>query len=122
MKNAVAKKQMCMLLIGDLEYWIDEEKIPLVQKDLHKPEPKFIQIGRESISKGQVIGLFEPETVEDRKRLKLGQWKCQKGTWHDRGQKCECVMQTKKNIGFVEGIGKIEYETDAKPRLPYRDN
>jgi hypothetical protein len=111
MSKEITVEQVCILLIGGLEYWIDIDKREMVQKEISKPEPKFIEVEGDLINKGQVTGIFSADRMEEQKRLKLGQWKCQQGTWHDRGQKCECSKKKYKKTRYVNGK-KIEYTSD----------
>jgi len=35
-------------------------------------------------------GIYDSKNIEDDLRRKNGQWKCEYGTWHDKGQECGC--------------------------------
>tara|TARA_B100000508_G_scaffold125777_1_gene109942 strand:+ start:572 stop:922 length:351 start_codon:yes stop_codon:yes gene_type:complete len=114
MSQEITTQQVCVLIIGGLEFWIPAEKKEMVNTEINKPEPRFIEIRGETINKGQIVGIFSPDTMEDQKRLKLGQWKCQKGVWHDRNQKCTCSPKKYKKTAYVGGK-KITYESDIPP-------
>ncbi len=37
-------------------------------------------------------GIYNAEVVEDELRRKQGQWKCEYGNWHEKGQECGCAI------------------------------
>lgn len=97
--NEVAKLQHCILLRGGLEVWVDDEKVEMVVGLLESQ--KFIRLDGVLFNTSEVVGIYPPDRMEDYKRHKQGQWKCQKGTWHDRGEKCTCRKVIGVRKGFV---------------------
>lgn len=86
--NEIAKKQRCLLLRQDIEIWIDEDKAEKIDIYLQNHKQGFAKIEGRTINLIEVVGLFYPEDLEDRKRRKLGQWKCKYGKWHGKNEYC----------------------------------
>lgn len=98
MQTEIAKKQKCLLIMGGIEIWLEEDQSRKLSI-LLAPEnavnlPKFILIGKGDdervVQTSTITGIFLPLDLEDLKRRKNGQWKCEYGEWHNRGENCEC--------------------------------
>ena len=100
MTNELAVKQMCLYLRNGVEIWIDESKATLLSEDLIREQSrKFIKIEEQLINIVEIVGIFKPLAIEELKRRKTGQWKCNKGTWHIKSDEyCDCRNVVKKNI------------------------
>lgn len=105
--NEIAKRQMCLLIRGNLEIWIDEDRADKVKMAMKID--KYVEINGSTIATFDITGILTPEHMEEKTRRANGQYKCSKGNWHDKGQKCECRQTKGLKKGFVEGIGEIEY-------------
>ena len=55
----------------------------------------FIKINDEGINTAEIVGWFTLKTMEDYAKRKNGQFKCQYGTWHQRGDVCNCAENVK---------------------------
>lgn len=106
----IQKPKRCVLIRGEVELWVDEEKVAAVEQALADSSKRYIRINGQLINTFEVVGIFTPEVVEERLRRKNGQWKCQKNQWHDRGQQCHCREYKETVKAYVEGIGEIEYK------------
>lgn len=90
MATEITKKQMCIQTRSGIELWINEE-------DAHKAFASLNGAGRFVVLEGRmlnaadVVGIFKPEDMDGATRRKNGQWKCNGGQWHDRGEKCTCA-------------------------------
>jgi hypothetical protein len=94
----------CVLLREGIEIWINEKKAEKL-KDvlLILDENKFVDINNSLINTFSIVGVFTAEEMEDRTRRKNGQWKDNKGNWHDKGEKvCKCgnVIPYGKQCGY----------------------
>lgn len=87
----LTKNLKCISLRNGLELWLEDEYISLL-KDvlLNATQSKFIEIGDQIINTADITGVFTPATMAEHTKRKNGQWQCNKGTWHDKGSKCEC--------------------------------
>ncbi len=71
------------------EIWVEEERInTLIDNLMVLQENKFIKVGEEIINTADIIGILSAKTMEEITRRKNGQWKCQYGYWHERGEEC----------------------------------
>lgn len=92
MTNQLSKQQRCLYVRVGIQVWIDEDKSQKIQADLSGKESKgMVMVEGRLINLADVVGIFTPQDIEDLTRRKNGQWKCEKGVWHDRGEKCECL-------------------------------
>lgn len=88
--NEIAQNLRCVLLRNGIEIWVDEERAKNVANALN--ESKYFILEGSLISPHEISGVLTPVHMEEYKRHKEGQWKCNKNTWHDRGQKCNCHL------------------------------
>lgn len=101
----------CVLLSGGLEIWIEADRADKLTEALKTGNaPKFISLEGNLINTFEIKGVFSPPYMEDLHRRKNGQWKCQKGTWHDKNKICECPDYKETVTAFVEGVGEIKYK------------
>lgn len=108
--KSLAKSQVCVLIRGDVELWIDSDRQPQLHEALADKNKKFLTINGQTVNANEIIGVFTSEYIEERTRRKNGQWKCQKNHWHDRGKQCECIEYTQTVEAYVDGVGKITYK------------
>ena len=101
----------CVLVRGGLEIWIDATKADALYEAIKSPTaPKYIKIEGQVINTFEVIGILTPDAMEDKQRRKNGQWKCNKNTWHEKGQICSCVERKETVTAWVEGVGEVKYK------------
>lgn len=104
-------QRKCVLIRSGLELWIEVERADKLIQALRQPDlPRFINIDNQLVNTYEIEGVFTPSAIEERTRRKNGQWKCAKGTWHDRSQKCECREYRETVTAHVEGVGEITYK------------
>lgn len=93
----LAKNLYCVQMRSGVEIWIEQEKVSKLQNVLTSlREHKFLFFNDQTINTADVVGVFKAETMEAYIRRRNGQWICKEGTWHERGQKCECVNENKQ--------------------------
>ena len=91
MQTEIANKQKCIFIRNGIEIWIDEKKANVIETDLLRGiSNNFIKAGDRIINVKEVVGIFSPEDLDDLKRRKNGQWKCEFSVWHQRGEHCNC--------------------------------
>lgn len=101
----------CVLVRGGLEIWIDASKADNLYEAIKSPQaPKYIKVEGQVINTFEIIGIMTADAMEEKQRRKNGQWKCLKGTWHEKGNVCECREYRDTVKAFVEGVGEIEYK------------
>lgn len=88
--NLPAEREMCVVIRGNIEFWVSKDRADRLEKALKSPTlPRFIQIGDQHVNTYEIVGIFTPEAIEEKRRRANGQWTCQWGKWHERGQVCE---------------------------------
>jgi hypothetical protein len=109
MTNQIAVPQVCVLIRGGVELWISVERQPELIAALNERDRRFLKINGQMVNVLEVIGVFTPEHMDERTRRKNGQWRCEKGHWHDRGQPCHCPDYTEEVVAHVDGVGEVRY-------------
>jgi hypothetical protein len=94
MTTNLVKEQVCLYLRNGIEIWVDKDKAKDFSKDLIDGLKAFVYIEKRLVNTVDIVGIFQPDDLEDLKRRKNGQWKCDKGAWHDRGEYCGCGIQS----------------------------
>jgi hypothetical protein len=87
--NELSKNLKCICLRNNIEIWLEADKLEPFISAIEKN--KFVRIENQVINTADVVGIFEPATMENLTRRKNGQWKCEFGIWHEKGQRCECA-------------------------------
>lgn len=89
---SLTKKQMVICLRNSLEIYIDAEIAETLMDDLHSGRIKgFIKIAGRMLNVVDISAVVPPEDMIDLSKRRNGQWRCDKGVWHDRGTKCDCI-------------------------------
>lgn len=91
MKNEISNNLMCILINGNIELWVEDKRLePLKKLLLSENCPQFFYYEGRLINKNSITAILNPQDMEERTRRKNGEWACQMGSWHARGQLCEC--------------------------------
>lgn len=114
----LTKKLMCISMRNGIDKWIEEERVINLKAFLKNNGKGFVEIGNEMINTADVVGIFEAKTLEDLTRKKNGEWKCQHGAWHTRGQECECTPPQSNE--YIEKI-VAENKTRKAPTKSIRE-
>ncbi len=89
--NEISKKLYCVVIRNGIEIWVDESfaerlKFALAKLSGHS----FVPFENRILNTADITGVFTAEDMEEYRRRKNGQWKCNKGKWHDKADHCEC--------------------------------
>lgn len=95
-----------------IEIWIDGEKAKILEERLSNLEKHvFFTYENRVINTADISGLFTAQDMADQEKRKNGQWKCERGNWHDKKAKCECrEVRTCAKCGKVEPSFWMEVE------------
>ena len=89
MTNEIQNKMLCVLMKSKVEIWVDEAKgQKLMDLLMAKTKIQFLQLGDEAINVNCIEGVFSPDTMATMKRNKKGDWQCEYGYFHEKGQEC----------------------------------
>jgi hypothetical protein len=95
MTNEIAPGMMVIVLRNNIKIWVLEEKADQIGQDLIGEDRKLVKkIEGRYINTADVVGIFKPMDIDAQTKDKSGEWKCKKGNWHGRGEKCECAQST----------------------------
>lgn len=131
MEKGLAKKQMCIQTRSGIELWINEEDSQKAFAALNGTG-RFVILEGRMLNAADVVGIFKPEDMDSATRRKNGQWKCNGGQWHDKGEKCMCptIEQQKrakmrddaaKNCKICEGKRFVFTESGASAYCECQD-
>jgi hypothetical protein len=89
MNTEMSKNLVCILMREGVEIWIEAEKLEPLMGMLETK--RFIKIEGRIINTADISGIYPAGDMENLTRRKNGQWKDQKGIWHDKGERvCKC--------------------------------
>jgi len=89
-QKALTSKELCLQMRSGLKIWLDNTKAKELQNILTKTDRHlFINLNGETINTADLSGIFKPETIAELTRRKNGEWKCDLGYWHNKGEKCD---------------------------------
>lgn len=101
----------CVIIRGGIELWIDTDRADRLAEALKSASaPKFIDVDGQYVNTFEILGIFTAASIEEKNRRRNGQWKCNKGNWHEKAQGCGCPTYTETVKAYVEGVGEIEYK------------
>jgi hypothetical protein len=88
---------MVVRMKSGIEIWVDSEKATKVMEYLQSQKTGFGMVENRLINLVEIEGIFNPVDLEDLKRTKLGQRKCNYGNWHGKDENCECGRNMQPN-------------------------
>jgi hypothetical protein len=87
MKREITDKVFVVTLRGNYRCWInDKQKIALEQALL--AGKKFIKVDEYFFNSGDISFILPAPEIDREERIKRGDWKCQYGYWHTKGEEC----------------------------------
>lgn len=90
MTTDIAKKQMCIFMRNGIEIWIDEDKAEQISADLIKSTVSMARIEGRILNFKDIVGIFNPQDLEELHRRNRGEWKCKFKNWHGKNDVCFC--------------------------------
>jgi hypothetical protein len=91
MSNEVSVNLMCVQMRSGVEVWLEAEKAKALQVMLtSQTSHRFINYEGQSFNTADLVGVFTAATMEATTHRKNGQWQCNFGKWHGRGEDCSC--------------------------------
>lgn len=81
-----------------VEIWVEYDKAEKLQTVLNGIKTStFVHFNDETINSADIVGIFKAWTMIEYTKRKNGNWKCDQGNWHEKGEKCNCVDKVTKN-------------------------
>ncbi len=112
MTTDVSKNLFCIVLRGGMEVWLEQDRATALQDVLQRiTSSKFIMVDDQTLNTADITGVFKAATMADATRRKNGQWSCQHGGWHDKGEQCGCIAKDEaaliaKRMEAIKACGK----------------
>ena len=88
--NEISNKTYVIKMSDGTLIYISQEQADNLKQILQSENKTFIDVEGQAISTRYINGIFTAEVIDSEIRRKNGQWKCEYGTWHDKGQQCGC--------------------------------
>jgi len=92
-KTIVAREQRCIIMRNGSEIWIPKDKADQLQNALINGDRGFVKLTDSNdrvINMVDITEFLSPDQMNERARIKAGEWKCDRGNWHKKNQSCEC--------------------------------
>lgn len=87
----VKQTMKCLLQRDGMEIWLEESKADKLDAYLNSGDvTRFIKVEGQTVNVADITGIYDEEKMIDRTRRKNGEWTCDKGNWHKRGEQCGC--------------------------------
>lgn len=96
MSTKLTDKNYCIMMMGGYKIYVNEKGFEDFKAAL-KGGAKFIEIGKKMINTSSVMMATHASDVERTEREKKGDWKCEHGEWHRRGEECAHGLLKKIN-------------------------
>jgi len=114
--NLPALQERCVIIRGGIEFWVSQESATKLERALKSPTlPRFIEIKGQHVNTYEIVGIFTPEAMEEKRRRANGQWTCKWGKWHEKSQVCEHeapkpqpIIEVNEQTGKAEIVGYTE--------------
>lgn len=97
MNSDLTVSEKCVLLRNDIEIWVPEEIGDRIGGDWMRDRNSILNIKGSYINGVDITGVFCPTTLEEHKRRKRGEWRCQHGEWHNKNDECRCWGKHRPN-------------------------
>lgn len=89
--NELSKDLLCIYMRFGLEIWVERERALKFYALLGQPNaPQFTEIDGNLVNRADVAGVFTAASMDEFRRRKNGEWKCYRGTWHEKRVECNC--------------------------------
>lgn len=117
--NEITKNLVCVVIRNGVQIWIENDKAETLKNLLNrKDKPQFVEFENDYINTNDISGIFSALSMEEVNRRKNGQWKCERNSWHDRGEKCNpfisnCYAAT-DDLCIKCGKKPVSYTTNSK--------
>ncbi len=87
MKTEITNKTYCIITNYGNKLYITEEQYNNISKNFGEME--HIEIaGQGIVNKKYIVMIAKASEIKKDDRERKGEWKCQYGHWHKRGEKC----------------------------------
>lgn len=100
--NEIANLQKCIQMRSGVEIWIDVKKadalMTIIQERERTGQKGMFQFDGRLMNIADLVGIFMPSDMENSTRRKNGEWACQSGYWHAKGDKCDCTPRAEKEL------------------------
>ena len=87
MINEITDKNFIILIRGGYKIYITEIQMNAIKDSLEKGKG-FIYLDKGLFNASDIVFILSAGEVEKDDRVKRGEWKCEYGEWHERGQQC----------------------------------
>ena len=115
MTQELSKSLKCILMRSGVRIWMEEAKTNKLQDVLDSiTQHKFIRFEGQSFNTADLEGVYYASSMEDLTRHKNGQWQCQKGTWHEKRQDCDCVSKYYEDLPIFDDVSEEERARTVK--------
>lgn len=89
MSKELTDKTYAVVTLDGVEIWITKEQKEKVEEALTAQEvPRFLRIDDRLVQVNGIRSIVKGEDLKYKEKIKRGDWKCEYGEWHIRGEEC----------------------------------
>lgn len=83
--------QMCILIRGGIEIWIEKDEAEVLMKAIEENKvQRFIRINNQFINVADIQGIFPYESIKEREEKSNETWVCRNQVTHNKREYCHC--------------------------------
>ena len=94
MKNEITDKTFVLMFKGSYKIWITQKEAETIKWALKK-NAKFVEINDIFFKTDDVTFILPAAEIDREDRIKRGEWKCEFGFWHQKGEQCGHLLEEK---------------------------
>ena len=87
MEKELSTKRFVLVLKDGSKFFLDDREADQVREAI-KQGLDYLEVGDSLISRYDFSRLVGSENYNEAERIRRGEWKCQYGYWHEKGQEC----------------------------------
>lgn len=92
MEKQITDKTHLIVLMGGMRIWINEKEYQEIKKEIYGRKA-FVEIEGNIINTNSILYAGSRIGIDEADRIKRGDWKCQYGFWHTKGQECGHMLK-----------------------------
>ncbi len=98
------KTSVVITRLGD--FWVTEKTAREIASQMDDKGAKIVLESVGVVSMNQVFAVLTKEGYEAYQKKQNGEWKCEKGSWHEKFKQCDCPMNDYDRKKIMEEMSK----------------
>lgn len=91
MSKELTNKNWVVITRGTGRHYVSEDgKNYILKLKNAQNHPEMIEVNDSYLALSDIIGIVTASKLEEIDKQKNGEWRCERGNWHKRGEICKC--------------------------------